>query len=47
MRVEREIEDWPEASFRQRRWISLREAHHVLDKRVPRHLLDALAKRLC
>ena len=46
MRVERELEDWPEAALRQRRWVSLDEARRILDKRVPRRFLDAVAKRV-
>ena len=46
MCVERELDDWPEAGFRRRRWVSLCEARRILDERVPRSILDALAKRL-
>jgi len=46
MRVERELPDWPEASFRQRRWVSRHQARRILDKRIPRTILEALEKWL-
>jgi hypothetical protein len=46
MCVNRELEDLPEASFRRRRWVLLDRARRILDERLPRRLLDALAKRL-
>jgi phosphohistidine phosphatase len=45
MRVERQLEDWPEAAWRRRRWVPLDEARRILDDRVPRRLIDAFVAR--
>ena len=46
MKVEQELQNWPERMWRERKWVTIKQASDILDDRVPREILQALEKLL-
>ena len=46
MKVENIFEDWPESFFRERKWVSLDEAEHLTDERIPRDIFQTFRTRI-
>ena len=42
LRVDKISNDWPEATFRERKWVAAETARQIADKRIPRRLLKRL-----
>ena len=46
MKVEQELQNWPERMWRERKWVTIKQALDILDDRVPREIIRALQNLL-